>query len=248
MSTDKYIATTCDRCSKALSIRADSFKRRGGVCRCSNCVQQTRPPVRPRPRTGTMRACPSCSTLFYAPPSGENRFCSVACWRASIQVEDRDCAECGVTFQIRSSTLKTNATGRYCSLQCRNIAYIGRYRGQRVTSDPHRRTGWTRLRRAFVKANNNFCNWCGGERDGDLEVHHLVACRIVADHRHDNLVSLCAACHLVFGRLTERVALLPLARQQRIMLIVKAHLQDRWHYHQGMQIRLERHETCHGGA
>lgn len=90
------------------------------------------------------------------------------------------------------------------------IAMIGRYKGDKssawkggITSAANNRIGssrWGMIRKQVYKRDNYTCQICGiqyKDKNGNpLHAHHIVPYRINRDDSLDNLITLCASCHM----------------------------------------------------
>ena len=126
-----------------------------------------------------------------------NNYCSRKCMieHKKADVLHRICKNCGREFDIyKSSIEKTNASGNYCCRECYN---------EDMTLDKERvYTGFAKSKREnFGK--KQFCAICGTTKK--IHIHHIMPNRITHDQSKENLIPLCATCHIKIERLTRDI-------------------------------------------
>ena len=146
--------------------------------------------------------CRGCAQDFPRNPRQPKRqYCTWECFKSSRHVS-LICAVCETPFDsYLSEARKREARGHVacCSRACRNVrtslvlggdgtwAVGGRY------GKPNQRPGWTKLRRAYLKAVRGQCEGCGGCA---AEVHHLQPLARGGELLEwSNLVAVCKGCH-----------------------------------------------------
>jgi heterodisulfide reductase subunit B len=193
-----------------------------------------------RPRRGQTVACQCCGTTFYRRPCEENRrFCSLKCANTSRRRHPRFVRTCPSCFKSFETPLRprSNSVGRYCSFECRNKGYLGKYHGKPAYGCASHRRGWARIRKRHIAANNDFCVACGTRSGRRLQVHHIEPYRLSANNDSGNLVTACTKCHARLERISERIAAMPPSLRPVAVAVVAAHLEDRWCVFQGRRLR-----------
>lgn len=231
MSRDPYVGATCLDCGKRRAVRQDSLRK---VRRCRPCaLRLIAQGPRPWRRTGNWIPCAVCQREFWRFNYRPSRFCSQRCaseGKRKHAIVEMRCAHCAKPFLAAPTRHpKTQGPRKYCSLACRDAAYVGFYQGgPAALAGP--RAGWSKVRRKFLRQ-NSFCWACGGEEK--LVVHHLNRWRFTRDNRDLNLVTLCRAHHTAIHKATDRFDnALPRIRET-IAWMVGAKLEESWHFIQG---------------
>ena len=166
------------------------------------------------------KKCLICNKEFNTRPDhikrGWGKFCSLKCfgkyrsikglmkgknnpsWKGGEKVK-RKCLICNKEFFIKSSQLKYRA-GKYCSLKCRGIAerkannlqWKGGFSISYQKQLAERR--WEKIVKQVYKRDNYQCQICG-ERDIQIDCHHIIPWRISHDDSLKNLIAVCKSCH-----------------------------------------------------
>lgn len=75
-------------------------------------------------------------------------------------------------------------------------------------------SGWASVRESVIQRDDEQCVFCGMSREAhyeqspmgrDLEVHHIVPRRVNGPDIPQNLITVCAECHTVLGRITRKL-------------------------------------------
>lgn len=64
-----------------------------------------------------LRTCAGCGDIFECYKSDRKIYCSKTCRHKHLHII-RKCKYCGNSFEVLKSSLNTNASGNYCSLDC----------------------------------------------------------------------------------------------------------------------------------
>lgn len=170
------------------------------------CSAKCKNKVGCKPRRGFTKTCEVCATSFYISQSlSDQRFCSKQCHDDSQRKTriDRVCEVCSKPFQLRPSTVATNAA-RFCGRRCMGIGAITRHAGHdhngrpalvdffgyvRVWQPEHPKASSGRVlehRLVMEKALGRYLT-------ADEQVDHIN--RIKTDNRLENLQLLSASDH-----------------------------------------------------
>lgn len=230
-----FVARTCEMCGETQTI-PKSTKTPTPICKkCSQAMRRGVP--RPARMRGEVNKCRQCERPVYRRPSDGNRqFCSSKCaneFKRRYTVTSRQCQHCGQAF-LHTPRPNSNSPGTYCSLQCRNAAYVGQCRGKPARNLKSHRPGWASISRRYRLA-NNFCSCCG-KTGGRLSVHHVDPYWRSKNNDDQNLVTLCPKCHGKLEMLSEKLAVLPEPQRIKAAAIIQARLHDLWHIHQGRRL------------
>jgi hypothetical protein len=165
----------------------------------------------------------------YASKTYENRFGSwnAALRAAALEVNRRSavtvtCDECGTRFERPKCHLERDwTTHTFCSEDCHGSWREGRISGEshpQFDPEAHDAYGpnWETVRARAIRRDAEQCVRCGCGRSAhqddtgrDLHVHHIKPRKefdeIQQANQLDNLVTLCAACHVVVESSTEAV-------------------------------------------
>ena len=231
-----YALRICDTCGESQTIPASSATLPSTCKRCSDMKRRGTAVI--RRRTGEFVKCGHCHCMFYRRQSeGKRKFCSRACaniHKTKYAKTARQCKTCGCEF-MHSDRPNSNSRGIYCSVKCRDAAYIGVYRGCKARNTKSHRPGWSSISRKFRSDDNNFCSRCG-KTGGRLAVHHVDPYWRSKNNHSQNLVTLCPKCHGKLEKLSEQVARLPVQKRKLAVAIIQATLHDLWHLHQGRRL------------
>lgn len=159
------------------------------------------------------RICPVCQTAYLVNPTrlkhGRGTTCSPECsykFRFTHAAQRRVksfCLKCGGLISNPPSRIKhKRGAGKYCSPECRNSHWVNvnhpKYKGSPHTHKYGK--NWASIRRAILKRDSNTCQMCGVSMPR-LHIHHKRPFRLFDSpaqaNQHDNLITLCAACHRV---------------------------------------------------
>jgi hypothetical protein len=191
-----------------------------------------------RTRSGDYTDCANCGRSFYRYPCESNRlFCDPECantFKRKYIPETRTCNQCGSSFTYRDRPNSNNA-GKYCSVECRNTAYLGNYKGRPMFGFKGHRAGWRSIRDRFILSGNDFCCRCGA-RPKRLYVHHVEPYRIRQNNDVANLVTLCSKCHPKLEAISDIIEAMPEVRRPMAVMIVQAELQDLWYLNHGKEL------------
>lgn len=154
------------------------------------------------------RRCERCDEPM--PGKRGNRFCGRACITASRNHPEKVCTMCGLFFRPRSS--RTVYCGRPCADRAHSLRMIGE--GNSHYKDGTSYSKWFKEARPLIfERDKDACVVCSAPfkpitymRNGtpaqksNLIVHHLD--EDPANNRVENLLLLCASCHLVHHKST----------------------------------------------
>lgn len=171
---------TCTECKKTETVRKDN---KSSICiSCSSKIKSAKGLVTIRNKT-KYKDCKGCSNKIEIYKKWD--YCSNQCASINKRIE-RECKECKVKFKILKSTLKTNASGNFCSRECY----------ENYLCDTERINGrgsrWKKTRKE-VLSKFPFCALCGTTQK--LQVHHIIPYRYTYDNSKSNLIPLCVKHH-----------------------------------------------------
>lgn len=170
----------CVVCGRVDRVRRDSKSETCKPCAARASLTKGTATIKARARRS---CCDHCGCEY---GGGNVRFCSRACRNAAAVRVRRNCKMCGSEFTVLASTLRSNASGNFCTRPC--------YESFLCRTD--RKTGrgsqW-RSKRADAVRRSPFCAICGTREN--LQVHHIIPFRISADNSRDNLMPLCTKHH-----------------------------------------------------
>jgi 5-methylcytosine-specific restriction endonuclease McrA len=169
----------CRGCGRSESVRKDNKSTQ-----CKSCASSAAGKITAAKRKAQAHR-PPCENCGQPVKTYRAKFCSVSCKSASAR-ESRICKHCSAEFTVLKSSLKTNASGNFCSRPC-----YERYlcNGDRTTG---RGSQWSKIR-SEVLAGFPFCAVCGTTKN--LQVHHIIPFRLTRDNSKANLVPLCVTHH-----------------------------------------------------
>jgi hypothetical protein len=211
-TTKRYrAACTCPDCGRERTVIA-TFPGYPTGTRCRSCSNKARPHApRPNQKTGETVACEECGDAFYRRQCERGRrFCSRRCHdesRRVYPVERRSCLACGTDFDF-SPKPASNTTGHYCSLACRNRAYLGTYKGRPAFGWRGHRPGWRSIANRIKAEQGPACARCGRLTRRNA-VHHIEPYRARQNNEPWNLIVLCPRCHCRTESASDRVETLP---------------------------------------
>lgn len=219
------VLISCPDCKYQRLVRSDYAKVSIGLCRSCNGKRANK--LAKRVKTGRYSECLYCSGKFwlYKHLESTSKFCSKPCADLSKTVykkEKRSCLQCSNIFDY-SNKPKSNNSGHFCSLKCRDKSYL--------KPDKFIRSGWKGPRNRFLKNGNNFCFKCYSSNN--LQVHHLIPHYLTKDNNDSNLVTLCKNCHLIADKLTLKAWKKSKHIGLLVSAIIGAKLEDKWHLYKG---------------
>ena len=226
---------SCPVCKRDRSIRKDQSPGSDAVvCKSCSAKRAAFNSRFNRKRKGKVINCSVCKEEFYTFPSEIRTFCSNKCHDKSRRIyekEERRCGFCSKKF-VYIERPNSNSAGKYCSLACRNNSYA-------KSAVPYGHKGyrprWFSARKKFIEAGNDFCASCGN-RDGRLEVHHVIPYRICKNNDAMNLITLCHPCHAKYEKYSLQISRLPKDRMETGAAIILATLEETWHLHKGLSL------------
>lgn len=228
--TRQRVEVTCPGCGKARIVRSNSFRE--SPPRCRACA--SRLPRRQRKKNGSTIPCALCRTPFYRYPSETTkRFCSHECasrGKKRYRPEARTCRTCGAGFDYTPKP-RSNTSGHYCSLRCRDTGYLGVVHGAPSKKAKSERRGWRSRRNRFLREGHDFCAVCGVREP--LHVHHIEGYR---NTRFDDLrtvVTVCPRHHALLEKWTKCIVKLEPVRRRHAALVILGCLGDSWAFHSG---------------
>lgn len=171
---------SCLDCGRIESVRRDNKSDRCKPCASRAAGAKGIATIKARARRSV---CEYCSTAY---PGSNKRFCSRECRSKATARLPRSCKMCGKQFSVLASTLKTNASGNFCSRSCYEIFLC---RTERVTG---RGSQWHKSRNEALRR-APFCAICGTTKR--LQVHHIIPFRLTRDNSQANLVPMCGKHH-----------------------------------------------------
>lgn len=177
---------TCCECSQVEFVQAYNSAERCLSCAARERGAKGNATIRARMKRNPCAVCG-------APTLPKYKHCSRACRVAATAWLDQTCKECGKGFKFRAASVKTNATGNFCSRPCYNLWLCN---SARVSG---RGSRWSR-HRAEAKRRNPFCALCATPLR--LQVHHVIPFRITLDNGQENLIPLCLRHHKIVESIT----------------------------------------------
>lgn len=228
-----FFIRECRICGESKPVRSGLNMPPERCSRCANSAKRGVPV--PQRRAGTEAHCFQCGTKYYRQKSAAGRrFCSQRCANLNKRVYKKmvvKCKQCSRDFEYTTKP-HSNNSGNFCTVECRNISYVGKYQGKPAKYNPAHRPGWASISRRFRKE-NDFCNCCG-KRDGRLVVHHYDSYWSTFNNSQSNLVTLCQKHHSQMERLNQKTQ--GSESREKILAVVKAMLEERWHLIQGTRL------------
>ncbi len=172
----------CNICEKEDMIRKDN---KSTTCKkCSLDIKREKSTKKIKSKV-KFTQCKTCSKDI--PLSKKQTYCSKEC-HTKDKKEKRECKCCGKEFLIYKSSLKTNASGNFCSRECY----------ENYLCDTERINGrgsrWKKTRKE-VLSKFPFCALCGTTQK--LQVHHIIPYRYTFDNSKSNLIPLCVKHHKI---------------------------------------------------
>lgn len=125
-----------------------------------------------------------------------HNFCSKECktkYFAGDKIK-RHCLYCGKEFEIYKCSLKSNATGHYCSREC--------YANSMAIPREYNMRDFRKAKKELFPK-RQLCAICGTPRN--VHIHHIIPNRITSDQSKENLIPLCAKHHLIVERHTREL-------------------------------------------
>ena len=168
----------CQDCGTEYSVRKDT-----SPVTCRRCASARGGKSMLGNHRTERASCRACGQTFRA--SLGYTYCSIACRKKENRIS-RTCKQCSEEFYIFKSSLKTNASGNFCSRKCYEKHLCN---GDKITG---RGSQWKKIRDEVVSA-FPFCAVCGTTKN--LQVHHITPYRITQDNGKENLVPLCVKHH-----------------------------------------------------
>ena len=172
----------CTECSKIETVRKDNKSSICKSCASRNAGAKGLITIR---KNIKYKSCAGCSNKIESYKKWD--YCSVECSSKNKRVE-RECKECKIKFKILKSTLKTNASGNFCSRPCY----------EKYLCDTERINGrgsrWKKIRKEAL-SKFPFCALCGTSKK--LQVHHIIPYRYTYDNSQSNLIPLCVNHHKI---------------------------------------------------
>jgi hypothetical protein len=166
----------------------------------------------------TEAACEHCGKTYAGYRSRIKRFCSYACYHASLRkLETRSCSRCGADVTRAPSAFKGKSNVVFCDRACR-----GRYYARLAKRPRFRSSIGDHHREVYGDA----CSLCGWSRC--VEYCHIIPAKDGGTIHPDNIVVLCPNHHTLFDRgllsedetqqLAERVAVASSSEYARILV------------------------------
>lgn len=199
----RYVTCLCD-CGKTIEMRLESV-RTGHATSCGCAWKKV-------PKT----TCSVCSKEF--PAYTDRATCSNACRMVATRIE-RVCRQCEKKFTVLRSAIsgKTNASGNFCSMDCRNVWMC---HTEKITG---RGSRWRSIREASLKT-MPCCALCA--KRAPLEVHHIVPYRLTYDNSDSNLIVLCKTHHYFVECITRDILKVD-SDYERVQLVLANILRSR---------------------
>lgn len=142
--------------------------------------------------------CDNCGTSFLRYSANVRsglHFCDIKCKHEYYKGQKKKamCEYCGKEFEIYVSTLKTNASGKYCSRECY-------WKSMEKEDKPYK--GFNKAKKEnFSKP--QMCAICGTTEK--IHIHHIIPNRISQDQSKENLIPLCQRHHPMIECLTREL-------------------------------------------
>lgn len=161
-----------------------------GRLHAANTIRQEWPTV----------SCPQCGKGFVRRGSDTRTFCSLTCYRETLQpLVTLTCETCGAGYERKANR---TAKSRYCSRPCQTRAMA---QNNRVSEPVPKRRGanWDDQSAKVRKRDKSTCQHCKRvktDRYDYFDVHHIIPYRLFnGDYKKanelSNLVLLCRSCH-----------------------------------------------------
>ena len=167
----RYVVCVCE-CGNQCEMRAEAVISGGTTsCGCAKIADR--------------KACVVCGTMFRV--CDHKLYCSMKCRVANTRTE-RECKLCHKNFLVLTSSIsvKTNASGNFCSRPCYDKWLCNT---ERTTG---RGSRWNAIRREALRL-MPYCGVCGTRKG--LQVHHIIPYRLTHDNNITNLIPLCHRDH-----------------------------------------------------
>lgn len=181
---------TCTICDKKETIRKDN---KSIICKSCSSKKSGEKGLKTIRDNTVWKNCKGCNNKIQTYKKWN--YCSKECSHKS-KITTRICKECNKEFEVLKSTLKTNASGNYCSRKC--------YENYMCDTDRTNGRGsqWKKIRNIAIKK-APFCAICGTARK--LQVHHIIPYRYTNDNTQENLIPLCVKHHKTIEILTNDI-------------------------------------------
>ena len=207
----------CSHCNKEIEITPCRLKNHKNIfcskeCKSKYLSEHSKGENNPNFKTVIVK-CEYCGKDIAKPPSWvkEHNFCSQECLSNSRKTgEIVKCYICGKEFyKIKSQVERSEK--HFCSDKCK-CEYQSTLKGElnpwynpnltdeeRIANRDY--LEYTEWRSEVYKRDNYTCQKCG-QRQGDINAHHLNSFHWDKEHRTDinNGVTLCASCHKLFHK------------------------------------------------
>jgi len=189
----------CSACGTECSCRTDTYFK-GKLCR--SCTVRKNKTGSPVPH---IIRCKNCNKKIVIPKSANKSYCSKEC-RINYLTIERECLYCHKKFRIYKSSLKTNATGNFCSRICYNN-YLRKINLKIYTDNKvHYKRKFTESKKILKQKNICFCAICGTFKG--IQYHHIIPYRITQNDNLTNIIPLCKKHHKVIEDITIKLLLI----------------------------------------
>lgn len=170
----------CINCDKKETIRKDN---KALICKSCSSKKSGAKGLKSIRNNTLWKDCKGCDNKIQIYKKWD--YCSRECSHKN-KVINRVCKNCKCSFDILKSSLKTNASGNYCSRKCYDDFMCN------TDNTSSRGKNWQKIRKESLKI-APFCALCGTTKK--LQVHHIIPYRLTKDNSQSNLIPLCIKHH-----------------------------------------------------
>lgn len=170
----------CANCLKEETVRKDN---KSLICKSCSSKKAGAKGLKTIRENTNWKKCKACDNKLQSYKKWD--YCSRECSHKD-KIEKRKCKNCKSNFEVLKSTLKTNASGNYCSRKCYEEFICN------TESTSSRGKNWNKIKKEALNI-FPFCALCGTTKK--LQVHHIIPYRLTQDNSLSNLIPLCIKHH-----------------------------------------------------